>query len=224
VLKAQEAGVPDLLDQLPGPLKVRSVGRSGSLAIRIFPRGDAWEREPLERFVRQLQAVDPEITGTPVLIYYYLEELRHAYNVSGRNALIVICVLLLVHFRSVKRASLALFPKLLGIIWMLGVMGTLGIDFNAANFMALPLTLGIGLIFGVHVLQQSDQARSLFQGSTGPAILLSALTTIIGFATLLAASHRGVASLGLVMAVGVGANLVTSVVVLPALLQAIRKR
>lgn len=224
VLKAQEPGLPDLLGQLPGTLKLRSVGRSGVLAIRIFPRGDAWEREPLERFVRQLQAVDPEITGTPVLIYYYLEELRHAYNVSGRNALIVICVLLLVHFRSVKRAGLALFPKLLGIVWMLGVMGTLGIDFNAANFMALPLTLGIGLIFGVHVLQQSEGPRSLFQGSTGPAILLSALTTIIGFATLLAAAHRGVASLGLVMAVGVGANLVTSVVVLPALLQAVRGR
>lgn len=224
VLKAQEPGVPNLLEGLPGPLKLRSVGKSGVLAIRIFPRGDAWEREPLERFVKQIQAVDPEVTGTPVLIYFYLEELRHAYNVSGRNALIVICVLLLVHFRSVKRAGLALFPKLLGIVWMLGVMGTLGIDFNAANFMALPLTLGIGLIFGVHVLQQSDQPRSLFQGSTGPAILLSGLTTIIGFATLLAANHRGVASLGLVMAVGVGANLVTSVVVLPALLQVIRGR
>ncbi len=75
--------------------------------------------------------------------------------------------------------------------------------------MALPLTLGIGLIFVVHVLQQSDQPRSLFSDSTGPAILLSALTTFIGFATLLAAEHRGVASLGLVMAVGVVARVIS---------------
>ncbi len=218
-LQQQIATPPDILGTLPEALRTRSIGATGMIGIRVFPRQDVWEREPLERFVHDLQRVDADVTGPPVLIYYYLEALRQAYSVSGRNALVVIALLLLIHFRSVRQAGLAMFPKLLGLIWMIGLMGTLGVGFNAANFMALPLTLGIGLVFGVQVLAECLRGRLLFASSTGPSLLLSGLTAIVGFASLMSAEHRGIASLGLVMAIGVGTNLLTSLIVLPALLR-----
>jgi predicted RND superfamily exporter protein len=83
------------------------------------------------------------------------------------------------------------------------------------------MILGIGLIFGVHVVHSmlENPQATLFQQSTGPAVALSGLTTIIGFATLLGAAHRGVASFGFVMSVGVAANLITSLFLLPCLMR-----
>ena len=225
-LKQQVAKPPRVLEQIPHELRMRSISEDGEVCLRIFPKADIWERAPLEAFVHELMGVDPNVTGSPLLIYFYVQALKDAYSVSGRNALLVICLLLLVHFRSVRLAALALLPKLMGVLWMMGIMGACDVDFNPANFMALPLTLGIGLIFGVHVLQevQGDNHGAIFEGSTGPAVLLAGLTTMLGFATLLTANHRGVASFAFVMTAGVGANLLTSLFMLPALVSRLKAR
>jgi len=148
-------------------------------------------------------------------------ELRTANEEAGWYALAAIVVLLILHFRSLKIAALALFPKAVGILWMVGIMGYTGVHFNSANFLALPLILGIGLVFGVHVIHrvQEEEIEGVFGHSTGPAIALSALTTMIGFGTMIPATHQGIASLGFVMTVGVGANLLASVLFLPAVLR-----
>lgn len=224
-LRRQRVAPPRVLDDLPNALSSRSLSVDGQVALYVIPRADVWEREALEHFVKAVERVNPDITGGPLLVYYYLEALRDAYSVSARNALMVIAVLLLVHFRSLLRAGLALLPKLLGMVWMVGAMGVSGVSFNPANFMALPLTLGIGLIFGVHVMSNllSRQDSSLFASSTGPAILLSGVVTVVGFATLLSSQHQGIASFGFVMAVGVAANLLTSLLTLPALVDWMRR-
>lgn len=97
---------------------------------------------------------------------------------------------------------------------------------NSANFLALPITLGIGLIFGVNVLLECQQkgARGLFSGPTGGAVALSGVTAILGFSSFVMASHLGVASFGFVMAAGVAANLLTSLFTLPALLTVLDRR
>lgn len=225
-LQTQRAVPPAGLNQLPRELLSRSRSEHGRLVVRIFPKHDCWEREALEQFVRQLRQVDPKVTGTPVLILQYLQELRLAFSVSARNALLVIVILLLLHFRSWRKAALAVCPKLLGLLWMTGLMGVLGVSFNPANSMALPLTLGIGLVFGVQVLQHSldPKSLSLFEDSTGPAILVSSLASILGFATLLIAQHRGVASFGLVMTLGVVSTLTASTLTLPAVVSLLKAR
>jgi hopanoid biosynthesis associated RND transporter like protein HpnN len=222
-LREQRQVEPDILQFLPQPLLARGISPRGRVSLRIFPRGNAWDRERLEFFVNQITRVDTYVTGSPLMIYYNIQELRKAYSTSGRVALSVICVLLLLHFRSLKNASLAIFPKLLGVLWMVGAMGVCGVSFNSANFLALPITLGIGLIFGVNVLLecQDKGADSLFRGSTGAAVALSGLTAMLGFSSFLLVSHVGVSSFGFVMAAGVGANLLTSLFTLPALITAI---
>ena len=103
---------------------------------------------------------------------------------------------------------------------MIGCMGLFGVHFNAANFLALPITLGIGLIFGVNVLLECQEkgAAQLYSSSTSAAVVLAGLSATVGFSSFLLASHQGVASFGFVMAAGVAANLLTSLGTLPALL------
>jgi hopanoid biosynthesis associated RND transporter like protein HpnN len=219
-LKEQKDSPPDILGLVPPEVLSRSVSPQGTVCLRIFPKEDCWERLPLGRFVAELSRIDPHITGTPVLIYHYIEQLRAAYSVAGRNALIVISLLLLAYYRSWRLAGLALLPKLMGVVWMIGGMGMLESQFNAANFLALPLTLGIGLIFGMESLRMSRIPGSplMSRQSAGFAVALSGLTTLLGFSMLMNAEHRGVASFGLVMSLGVGMNLLTSLIFLPALM------
>jgi hopanoid biosynthesis associated RND transporter like protein HpnN len=225
-LKAQKAEPPGSVMELPENLRVRGVGETGKILLRIYPKDNVWEREALRQFVAQVRSVDPEAIGSPVMMYYYVEELRRAYDLSGYYAFAAICLLLLVHFRSLKTTALALLPKVLGVVWMLGIMVAFNVPFNPANFMGIPLILGIGLVFGVHVVHRflEESHVSLFGHSTGPAIALCALTTMAGFGTLMLGEHYGIYTLGFVMTVGVGANLITSVVVLPALLKVLPKK
>lgn len=220
-LKDQEPGQGISLDDLPPSIRLRSVGKTGKILVRIYPKHNPWDREPLTIFVRQLQKINPDVIGTPIMIYYHTESLKRAYQVSGWYAFGAICVVLLVHFRHLGNTLLALLPKVAGVIWMLGLMNYYGVSFNPANFMALPLILGIGLIFGVHVVHRllHTPYQGIFRHSTGAAIALSAATTISGFGTLMLGHHQGIASLGFLMTAGVGANLITSLVLLPAVMQ-----
>lgn len=220
-LKDQTSAPPVTLQDVPQVLREREVGVTGKIQIRIYPKENVWERKAQERFVQDLQSVDPSVVGMPVMMYYDTQELRTANEDAGWYALGAICLILLVHFRSLKIALLALFPKAVGVLWMVGIMGFAGVNFNSANFLALPLILGIGLVFGVHVVHrvQEEGSEGLFGHSTGPSIALAALTTMIGFGTMIPARHQGIATLGFVMTVGVGANLLASIVFLPAVLR-----
>ncbi len=90
--------------------------------------------------------------------------------------------------------------------------------------MAVPLIIGVGIDNGVHVvhrlLYEGQEGMSVVLRHTGRAILIASLTTMIGFGSLALASHRGMSSLGVVLLLGVGSCLLTSLVVLPNLLVA----
>ena len=110
----------------------------------------------------------------------------------------------------------------MGMAWMLGGMRLLGLSFNFANLVTVPLIIGVGIDNGVHIVHrlrlEGDKGMIVVLRHTGRAILIAGLTTMIGFGSLALASHRGLASLGLVLLMGVGACVVTATVVLPNML------
>jgi hypothetical protein len=129
-------------------------------------------------------------------------------------------VLLLV--RRLKPTLLALLPMLLGGIWTLACMALLGLDFNMANLIILPLFLGIAVDNGIHMvhrmLEDTRAATSPLAHSTGKAIVLTSLTTMVGFGSLMVAHHNGIFSLGLLSTLAVGCSLIAAIVALPLVL------
>ncbi len=220
-LKAQDPNHDLQLSDLPENLLIRSVGTTGKLVVRIYPEENVWEREALDHFVSEVRAADPQVVGAPVMIWHHTSVLKEAFETSGLYALVAVSLMLLLYFRSIKWALLALLPLGLGIFIMLFAMGLTGVSFNPANFMGLPLLLGIGLDFGIHVLHRVKQERTVtvFNHSTGPATALSALTTMCGFGTLALGGHQGISSLGFILAVGVGGIMFSALVILPAFLK-----
>jgi len=120
---------------------------------------------------------------------------------------------------------LALFPPTIGALLMLGLMYEWGLQFTPANLIALPLVMGIGIDDGVHVIHDFRRSgrRYYMSANTWRALVLTTLTSVIGFGSLALASHRGLAGLGSVVVIGITSCLFASVVVLPALLSLVSR-
>ena len=146
-----------------------------------------------------------------------------AYQMAAFYALIAVAVILLLDFRSIIDAALAITPVFIGFIGVFGVMGLAGMQVNFANLMVLPLIFGIGVDAGVHVLhrwrERPDAMPAGLVGGTGQAITMTMATTIIGFGALLVAEHRGIRSLSIVMVTGLAITWLACMLVLPAALR-----
>jgi len=219
-LRVQQYDQPMRVEDLPPGLRSRFVGHTGKYLLQIYPKGDVWEHEPRTQFVRELRSVDPTVTGAPVLFYENTRRLKSNFQVAAVYALIAISIMLMIHFRNVVCVLLSLLPVALGVLWTFGLMGWLGLAFNPANVIGPTLLIGIGVTNGIHILNRftEEQHPSILGKSTGKAVLVSALTTSAGFGSLILAQHRGIASLGVLMAAGSALCMVAAVTVLPALL------
>jgi uncharacterized protein len=225
-LQNQDNGSRLQVRDLPAAFRNRFIGKSGKFLIQVYPKENVWQRQNQDVFVHQLHQIDPEATGTPVQLYFYTSLLKQSYENAAWYALGAIVILVLFHFHTLSSVVLALLPVLIGTTWMVGLMGCFGVPFNPANIMTLPLVIGIGVTNGIHILNRfvEEQNPSILAKSTGKAVLVSALMTIAGFGSLIPAKHQGIASLGIVMATGVGACMLAALTFLPALLHLLMRR
>jgi len=220
--------IPVTVEGLPDLLRKRFVGTSGKWLLQIYAKEDVWQPEPQRRFVDELRTVNPEVTGPAVLNYESTRSLLEAYLKGGMYATLAIVVILLLDFRSARLSALSLVPLVLGWLWTLGGMRLSHLSFNPANLVIIPLLVGIGVDNGIHIVRhflQSPSAGGRIAGSRlGKAILLSSLTTIAGFGSLLVGHHRGIRSIGSLLSLAVGSCLVASLVFLPSLLKVLGGR
>lgn len=137
----------------------------------------------------------------------------------------VVVVAVILDYRSLRDTLLAISPPLAGGAMMLGILAMLKVQLNPANLIVLPLVLGIGVDDGVHVIHdfRSQNRRYRMSASTINAIILTSLTSMIGFGSMMLAAHRGLYSLGLVLVIGVASCLFVSLVPLPAALNLIAR-
>ncbi|MGH7980257.1 MAG: MMPL family transporter, partial [Limisphaerales bacterium] len=214
------------VNDLPAALRDQFISQSGQFLIQVFPKADAWQRDNQAAFIGQLRPIDPNVSGTPVQLYEYESLLKKSYVHAAWYALIAIAILVLLHFRSLSALVLALLPVGIGGLWLCGLMGGFGISFNLANIMTLPLVIGIGVTNGIQILNRFAEERTpgILSRSTGKAVLVSGLTAISGFGSLIIAKHRGIHSLGEVMAMGIALCMIAALTFLPAFLNLIGRR
>jgi hypothetical protein len=210
---------PELAD-LPAGLVDRFVGHNGKHLLKIYGRGNIWDIDALKNFVSDVRSVDPRATGNPLQAYEASTEMKESYQLAALYALMVILVVLWIDFRNSGHVLLAVFPLALAMVQTFGLMGLLDIPLNPANLIALPLIVGIGVDYGVHIVHNFLEQRGPYRISpaTAIAVTVDSLTTIIGFGALMIASHQGLQSLGRVLTLGITCCTVTSLVILPAAL------
>jgi len=226
-LQKQDDRAPLRVEDLPPALRDRFVGVHGKFLLQVFPKKDVWQRANQQEFVETLrQALDPHdtnhpiITGTPVQLFEYESLLKDSYVTAAWYSLAAIALIVLIHFRSLVAVILALIPVGLGTLWLAGLMGWFKMPFNPANIMTLPLVIGIGVTNGIHILNRFAEERTpgILARSTGKAVLVSGLTAIAGFGSLILAQHHGIHSLGVIMAIGIATCMIAGLTFVPALL------
>jgi hopanoid biosynthesis associated RND transporter like protein HpnN len=219
-LSTQDSRGPLSVADLPPALRDRFVGVTGKYLLMVYPKEDIWKRENQKVFIDQVGKLYPNVTGTPVQLYHYTALLKDSYQQAAWYSLGAIALLVFLHFRSVACVVLALVPVAIGSLWLGGLMGWLGVPLNPANIMTLPLVIGIGVTNGIHILNRfaEEQTPSLLARSTGKAVLVSGLTAMAGFGSLILAQHQGIHSLGCVMTTGLATCMIAGLTFLPALL------
>ena len=140
-------------------------------------------------------------------------------TVVAFGAVVAIVVLI---FRFTATTPLILGSLVLAVTWLCGAMLALGIKVNFCNFVAFPITFGIGVDYAVNMMTRVREGRGQpiadVLRTTGGAVGLASLTTIIGYGSLLFAQNRALFSFGVVAVMGEIACLTTAIVVLPAVL------
>jgi uncharacterized protein len=215
------------IKDVPDELRRKFIGENGRFLIQIQPKVDIWEKAGAAEFVRDLRTVDPDVTGPPIITYEATVLMERAYLTGTLYAFVLVGGLTVLMIRRLRESTLALIPMGLALVWTIGLMHLCGIRFNLANIWGLPLIIGTAAEFGLNVIVSHLEVRAhhgpLIARSAVMGVLLNGITTMVGFGSLMIASHRGIFSLGLLLTLGSLCGLVASLVVLPVVLQLLRK-
>jgi predicted RND superfamily exporter protein len=221
-IRAMQAGDADTLrDALPAAVRARLMSPAGRFQVELVPAQDIWESDPMARFIEAVREVDPDVTGVPITQFESLRDMRRSFLLMGGLSLILVTALVWIDFRTIRQTIMVMTVLVIGLLWTVGAASMLGVSFNVANFFAIPILIGIGVDSAIHMMHRADECGDgpLEFRSTRTAVILTAVTTGIGFGSLVFARHLGLQSLGAVMAIGSITCMLSSVVLLPALIR-----
>ncbi len=222
-LSAMTSTEPVTLENLPYEIKKRYVSeKSGAFLVNVYPKHYIWEENKLRKFNEATVKVTDRITGMPMLTMLMIDLMKDKGAQAVILGAIAVFAFLLIDFRSIFYTIAAIIPLAMGTLWMVGLMAVFQMKFSLSSFMALPLIIGIGIDDGVHILHryrlEGRGSMPLVIRYTGRAILLTSLTTMIGFGSMGLASHRGVADMGKILFMGVGTCFIASAYLLPSII------
>lgn len=221
---------PVALEDLPAALRARYVTADGRARVEVFPVEDLSDNAALGRFVRAVQGVTDAGSGSPVSLLEGGRVVVESCLQATLLALAATVALTLATLGSLGAAVLALVPLALALSATLASSVLLGLPFNLANIIALPLLIGLANAYGIYIVMRARSeggVAGLYASSTPGAVLFSGLTTIASFGTLGLARHPGMAYMGLLVALALGFALLFTLLVLPGImasLEALRRR
>ncbi len=185
--------------------------------INVFSPQGMWRREAPP----ELQALVDGVPGATLTgVNVVSQRLRHTVwqdaGIAGGVGLLIVVALLLWELRSVRAALLCLLPVGMGVLWTIGGMAALGVSLNLLNVFVVTMVIGVGVDYGIHMLHRLREHTSLDElGETGRAVVFAALTTIVGFGSLVTTHYPGLQSMGWMTSFGVLFSAVGAVIVLP---------
>ena len=222
-------------DDLPHTLTAGLRERNGRLdrAVLVYPKpSDAtWHGEPLASFTNELRRIggrDARPAGSIPLSADIIASISRDGPLATLAALAGVVLLVTAIFRFNRSTVLIIGSLLLGVLWLTALTLLLKVKVNFCNFIAFPITFGIGVDYSVNVMARYRQTGShdVIDAirSTGGAVAVCSLTTIIGYGSLLLAKNQALYLFGVVAVLGEITCLVAAVVVLPAILAARSQR
>jgi predicted RND superfamily exporter protein len=161
-----------------------------------------------------------ETSGGAVVFASMIRSVLHDGPIATTASLLVVVLFILLIMRPMNAAVAAIMTLLVGVVWMVGVAGIAGVRITFLNFIALPITFGIGAEYALNLAVRYRDDRDMIKAvvSTGGAVAICSWTTIVGYGSLLAASNQALRGFGAMAILGEVFCLASAILALPAII------
>ena len=152
---------PDYVDYdaLPSALRDRYLTSDKRWRVDILPNADLRDPRALDKFVDEVEALYPDLTGGAYQSKKAGETISNAMLQATSIALGVIAVFLWLLVRRIQMVLLMLLPLVLAAVLTSATGVLLEIPFNYANVIVLPLLIGIGVDSSIHLVMRPRPGR-----------------------------------------------------------------
>jgi len=224
--------------ELPVALRARLAEQGGRLGalVAVTPGAafDEWNGRDLLRFagaIRELHLPDGSTvttSGPSVIFADVLTAIRRDGAIVTACAAAALAAMVLLLVGRNRRALAVLAATALGSLAMIAICALIGLRINFLDFVALPIALGLGIDYAINIADRVDRAdpadpRPALR-STGGTVLVCSLTTLIGYASLLASSNQAIRGFGLASLIGEVTCAATALALVPAICALADKR
>lgn len=233
---------PLVPSELPLPIVGAMRESSGRLdrTVLVFPTPSpkTWHGPTIDRITTTLRAAadiaaepgeaPPKVTGALVLSYDLTHAIIHDGTISTVVSFSLVLALVIFAFGLSRDTVLVAGSVIVGVLWLGGMLHVFGIKLNFANFIAFPITFGIGADYAVNVMgrYRTDGRRDVLDAirHTGGAVLIASATTVIGYGSLLIAKNQALFLFGVLAELGEICCVAITIVVLPSVLLTLKRR
>jgi len=234
--KAAQTTEPMDIEEIPDYFKSKFVTQDGDIGnfVIVYPSvglADGLNSIAFKNDVGKVTLRDGDTyyaASTSIIAAEMLELMRSESPWMVGATFTMVFILMLLSFRSLRWAIIAMLPLMVGLLWLFGIMLITGLMFNFYNLVVLPAILGIGEDNGVHLAHRyRDEGKNSMGdvlSSTGQHVTIGSITTMLGFSGLLFTNHPGLQSLGTMAVIGIGMTLLAALTFLPALIQWLEDR
>jgi hypothetical protein len=218
-IRAQLKASPLSVETLPPDLVEDWMTKDGRARIQVLPSSGRTDNEFLRHFSAAVLTVAPNASGAPIYTSASGDSVVEAFLQAGVYSGVAIIVLLALVLRRARDVMLTMAPVLLSGLLTFATCAVFDLPLNFANIIALPLLFGVGVAFNIYfVLAWRAGETAMLQSSLMRAVVFSALTTATAFGALWLSSHPGTASMGRLLMIALGWELLVTLLVRPALL------
>jgi predicted RND superfamily exporter protein len=202
------------------------------IGVRPAPSLDEWNGKELIRFASAVRRVELgngraiTTSGSSVVFADLITTIRDdGPRVTGIAILGLVVMVLLVVGRN-ARALAVLVAVGTGALGLVTACALLGLRVNFLDFVALPITLGLGVDYAINVAERQAETSDLIATlrTSGAAVAVCSLTTIIGYGSLLVSDNLAIRGFGLASLIGEVACLLAALIVVPAIVMALARR
>jgi hopanoid biosynthesis associated RND transporter like protein HpnN len=210
---------PFTLADLPQDLSRRLISDSGEYLLTVQPVENLNDRDAMTRFIQSVAAVAPNYAGRSIEEWGAGELVVRAFKEAISVSFVGIFLLLTLYFRSVLLPVFVLLPVVISLLMTFALCELTGFRLKMANILVVPLIIGLGVDTGIHVVHRARKdVVDIYESSTARAVVISSLTTVGTFFSLIFSPHLGAASIGLLLTVAISLLVVVTFVLLPTLI------
>jgi uncharacterized protein len=201
---------------------VKQNDRGWMSVIYVYPVGGKWPREvPASLLAVADRHPGDVLTGVNLVS----GTLRRIVKADATRATIIgfiaVLILMFISFRRAILTLLTFVPFVAGAAGMLGLMALFDLEFNFMNIFVGLMIIGVATDYAIYMLQRYKEQPATFATSaheTGKAIVMAALTAIVGYGSFAISHYPGLRSIGYASTFGIGLSGLAAITLLPAIL------